>query len=490
MPTLVTLQNPEGQPAHQFSNTIDGSVPLGPESQVELVSLAVIQSQTAEIDARNNKCSFQIGASTKADVALRQGVYEISELKRELEYQLNAGIPIHLAGTSWHVHANLGASGFLSSWNLRLETSVKNEPVNWDELGSDMNASSGIVPSDGTTIERATGGGNWGPDAFASTSFAVSRGVGAFTATLVEQGGNMPSCAIGLTDRAPDIATDPVDLFDFGVRISFGTSGGTARGHFLYDGEEQEIDHTIWTPTDGDAIIVSRFGGDLVLSVNNGTTITLATESYEDDPDFDVLYPTVQIHTANGKLTECKMYADGDAVTDSLGATRGMRKAGEMPQLTNFRGVVDSSHPGYHELNLAARTRATYETVFSPGTLSDILGFSQGPVKGPRANSVTFSSDSPAYLHAAEQSLEVRLQNLPVQSHSGSTGEASQTVALVPRLNRINGGELYYSPGYSQPVSIKFAGPTATNQFSIEIRDQEGDLADLEGKVSIALRFW
>ena len=63
-----------------------------------------------------------------------------------------------------------------------------------------------------------------------------------------------------------------------------------------------------------------------------------------------------------------------------------MRIEGDVPQLTNFRGKIDSSHPGYHELNVAAREPVSYITIFV--------------LTGPKAHSATFTSDSPVYLPA------------------------------------------------------------------------------------------
>ena len=70
-----------------------------------------------------------------------------------------------------------------------------------------------------------------------------------------------------------------------------------------------------------------------------------------------------------------------------------MRIKGTAPQLTNFRGKIDRSHPGYHELNLQPGM------VFDPRSL----------IECPRCSATfTCTSDSPVYLHAAKQALEVR----------------------------------------------------------------------------------
>lgn len=122
--------------------------------------------------------------------------------------------------------------------------------------------------------------------------------------------------------------------------------------------------------------------------------------------------------------------------------------------------------------------------------MSEELGFSQGPVDGQRAQSVTFSSDSPVYLFADEQNLEVILRGLPIRSRNGTLGSLSQTISSIPRLLRINNGQLHYTPGYSQPVSIPYSYDTAINSRSVEVRTAEGKLADLGGTITVALRFW
>ena len=75
-----------------------------------------------------------------------------SPLGRDLKYQLNAGIPTTRSGISWHVSSDFDQFGFISSWNLRLETSVVNAPVDWDDSGTDITETAGTPQEDGTII--------------------------------------------------------------------------------------------------------------------------------------------------------------------------------------------------------------------------------------------------------------------------------------------------------------------------------------------------
>ena len=323
MPTLVTLSNPEGEDAAQFSNQLDDALPLGPESAVELVSLAVIQDQVTDIiENENDTVSFRIGKTAGAlqTATVRPGTYTVSELARELEYQLNAQIPANREGACWIVAPIFDGSGFVTGWNIRIETSFVLSPVDFDDLGTDIVSTPGVPVENGTDLQRNNGGGDWGPQAFASTFEALTRGRGYFECALVDAGGDLPDVAIGLADEGIDAATDPVDFLKIGVRIASGTSGGTARAHLLFDGVETPVLAATWTPTTGDLVRVSREDGNLVVEFDRGlVTTVLATESYEDLEDLDVQFPTVQINTANGELHHCLSFADGDTVTDGLG---------------------------------------------------------------------------------------------------------------------------------------------------------------------------
>ena len=374
---------------------------------------------------------------------------------------------------------------------MTLETSFKRTNVSYDRRGT------GITQTLNTLKRVLTTTWSLG---YAFSSQAFSRGRGYYDATLTELAGfpgSVGSVAVGLAINAPEDPTSsdpPVTWMAIGIRVEGGTSGGTARGFIIQNykspGVELAIDPASWIPRVDDLIQFERADGTLSINIYRaGNLIAIfLTESTADIPSYDVLHPAAAIQTANAELKSLEFIPDGATLSADLGATVGMRDTSIAPMLLGFSGTVSSSNPGYGEQNLGARSAATYISTFDPMTLKFILGIWELQKK-PKAHTSLWESSKSLILGEDATGLEVHIANLPIRSKSGRTGLNTHCIAVVPRLQRIGANRLSFTPGYRQPVELRYAEPTQVSDLILEVRNSEGNLARLTGTSCVAIRF-
>lgn len=139
-------------------------------------------------------------------------------------------------------------------------------------------------------------------------------------------------------------------------------------------------------------------------------------------------------------------------------------------------------------INPSTQKSATFDN------LGLLMGFRPGQayVSADAAPTVSLVGDQPITAGGVFPSLQIRFNNLPIESYDGASGRVQPIAASLNKdaLTVVNNGlQLLYTDPHPTPLACRFVNETALNSLEVEIVDTDGNRATLVGRTQVVVIF-